>query len=110
MGKYTPNISMEHAEPGDWKFGGYYGDPPDAKPAFLLYKCPCGCGDYGALQLAGEYAREVKEPERAKWTWDGNREAPTLTPSILHYNTGPNGERAGEHWHGYLKAGVFEKC
>lgn len=31
------------------------------------------------------------------WYWDGNREAPTLDPSILHHSTPP--------WHGYLRAG-----
>lgn len=34
------------------------------------------------------------------WGWDGNTEAPTLTPSIHDQN----------HWHGYLKAGRLESC
>lgn len=34
------------------------------------------------------------------WTWDGNRERPTLSPSI----------HAVGHWHGYLRAGRFESC
>ena len=33
----------------------------------------------------------------AVWQWDGNHEAPTLSPSILHHSELP--------WHGYLRAG-----
>lgn len=39
------------------------------------------------------------------WKWDGNREAPTLTPSILHWGGG-RGEPAT--WHGWLRAGKLE--
>ena len=41
---------------------------------------------------------------RPVWQWDGNREKPTLSPSI---GCGP---RPDFHWHGYLKAGRFEAC
>ncbi len=34
------------------------------------------------------------------WTWDGNQERPTLSPSI----------HCVDHWHGYLRAGRFESC
>jgi len=34
------------------------------------------------------------------WGWDGNREAPTLAPSI---------HLVGE-WHGYLQAGFLSSC
>ena len=37
------------------------------------------------------------------WQWDGNREAPTLSPSILVYN-GDHSER----WHGFLRNGKLE--
>jgi hypothetical protein len=36
------------------------------------------------------------------WSWDGNREAPTLSPSILHRG---NGRQQPATWHGYLRAG-----
>lgn len=109
MGKLVD--TMEDASPGDWKFANWHGDK-DEKPAFLVYKCPCSpdCKEVGALQLRGPHARDLREPERASWEWDGNRDAPTLSPSILHYNIGPKGERAGEHWHGFLQAGVFNRC
>jgi hypothetical protein len=34
------------------------------------------------------------------WGWDGNEDAPTLTPSI---------HSPGE-WHGYLRSGKLESC
>jgi hypothetical protein len=34
------------------------------------------------------------------WTWDGNEQLPTLTPSIL----------SPGQWHGYLRAGRLESC
>lgn len=36
----------------------------------------------------------------ASWSWDGNREKPTLTPSIHCIGV----------WHGFLRAGRFESC
>ncbi len=42
-------------------------------------------------------------PGKPHWQWDGNKEAPTLSPSILvhasHYSAG---------WHGFLRAGKLE--
>lgn len=55
--------------------------------------CPCGCNSFNDLP--------IKPPHDNGWTWDGNKENPTLSPSIINYNCG---------WHGYLKAGVWEKC
>lgn len=43
----------------------------------------------------------VKASGKPYWNWNGNREAPTLTPSILvHPNPGWS-----EGWHGYLTDG-----
>lgn len=38
------------------------------------------------------------------WQWDGNRQSPTVTPSIRSLG----GSRAG--WHGWLRAGKFMSC
>lgn len=38
------------------------------------------------------------------WGWNGNREAPTITPSILVYGGDGNGGRT-EYWHGFLTDG-----
>lgn len=59
----------------------------------LAFMCPCGCGaeSYLPLQPSSEDG----------WTWDGNMEKPTLTPSVLQRGCG---------WHGYLTAGVWKTC
>ncbi|MEY9375964.1 DUF6527 family protein [Rhizobium leguminosarum] len=44
------------------------------------------------------------------WVWDGNREKPTLTPSILTSMTcGPEREYI-ELWHGFMTAGRLVSC
>ena len=42
--------------------------------------------------------------DKAAWGWDGNREAPTLTPSILHWGDGKDKPAT---WHGFLREGKF---
>lgn len=69
---------------GDFKFGGdviYIWLPGMSGPdAIRIQKGPPG----------GERV----------WGWDGNEEAPTLTPSI---------HALGE-WHGWLRSGKLESC
>ena len=58
----------------------------------LIFICPCGCGKVRSVPVKGQQ----------KWDWDGNKELPTLTPSILII---------GEcHWHGFLTAGEWRTC
>jgi len=38
------------------------------------------------------------------WEWDGNKEAPTLSPSIRVLG----GKDQPDRWHGYLRAGKLE--
>lgn len=46
------------------------------------------------------------------WHWDGNREAPTLTPSIgCHPSANASAAPGSKYsWHGHLTAGRFEAC
>lgn len=53
----------------------------------MAFRCPCGCGLESWLTI-----RPAPSPS---WEWDGNREEPTLSPSV--HNVG--------HWHGFLRAG-----
>ena len=46
----------------------------------------------------------VPSQGRHYWEWDGNKEKPSLSPSIA---CGPEGER---DWHGYMRAGRLEAC
>ena len=62
--------------------------------AGMIYCCPCGCGRTGALRF------RPSEPSHPSWQWDGNMEAPTLTPSVHHVG----------HWHGWLTDGVWRSC
>lgn len=75
-----------------WEFGEQGG----VENAWLRYRCPC-CGGEGALPIRGRAVTPLQQ-----WDWDGNREAPTLSPSILRSRT------CG--WHGYLRAGVLVKA
>ena len=61
-------------------------------PVGLLTCCPCGCGLVAILPFD-------------KWSWDGNAEAPTLSPSILHYD-----RESKPHWHGFLQAGFWTQA
>jgi hypothetical protein len=67
------------------------GDPPQG----IWSICPCGCGTRTMLPV------HLNGGGRG-WHWDGNLDAPTLSPSIFHYN-GPN----DPHWHGFLRGGYW---
>ncbi len=74
------------------------------KDVCLLFGCPCGCGSLHAVAV------KPYDGAGPTWDWDGNRDQPTLTPSILSYQLNNSGERIGEHWHGFLTAGRFVSC
>ena len=50
-------------------------------------------GTPGEIPICGK----ATQPNGHSWEWDGNFEAPTITPSI----------DASPGWHGYLTAGVW---
>lgn len=64
----------------------------DGTVAAIEYACPCGCGRLGCVSV---YTGVVG----AGWKWNGNREKPTLTPSLY--------QRVTCGWHGHLTDGVF---
>ena len=61
------------------------------------YKC-AGCGQESYLPVS----QPGKPNSCQEWAWDGNKEQPTLTPSIFHRK-----EKGGCGWHGHLIKGVF---
>ena len=71
----------------------------DAQPYMLAFGCPCGRTD--SLHSYNCYLDlEGHAPEgRPSWAWDGNWEAPTLSPSIQRHG--------GCEWHGFLRKGAF---
>lgn len=85
---YCNEIDDVQAKAGAFEF---YVDKSGAV-AGMIYACPCGCGATGALNF--------KPAPSPSWTWDGNREKPTLHPSAHHVG----------HWHGWLQGGVWKSC
>jgi hypothetical protein len=65
----------------------------DGKMAALNFICPCGCKLFYSLPL--------NQPSGCTWQWDGNREEPTVTPSIKNGNCG---------YHGFLTKGEWSFC
>lgn len=67
----------------------------------LACRCPCGCGEEIWLPV-----RPMGSPEKGnhpRWGYDGNAEAPTLSPSV--YNTGLPCK-----WHGFLRNGEWTEA
>jgi hypothetical protein len=86
------DIDADGLPPG--AFAIFEGTKGDGTSVGLVYICPCGCGHTGVLDFR-------REPEHhPSWIWDGNRDKPTLSPSVHHIG----------HWHGYLTAGVWVFC
>ena len=69
----------------------FLGDPT---PKWMRFPCPRGDGE---CMIALRPIQKLSNG--ASWEWDGNREAPTISPSI---NCGGCG------WHGWIRAGKFE--
>ena len=67
---------------------------PTEQPTHIMARLPGNIIANLALRGHGE------QQNGATWQWDGDREAPTLTPSI-------DAKRPRGGWHGWLKAGEF---
>lgn len=74
------------------------------QPKVINFSCPCGCGAIHGLSVPPA-DEDDKKYGRHLWDWDGNREAPTVSPSIRAYES--NGKDT--HWHGFLKKGFFRQ-
>ncbi len=76
-------------------------EPADAgREVFARFLCPKNAGRRcGGLLIAGKtnIPRDGQNQNggKAQWDWDGNREAPTFTPSV----------NCSGCWHGYIRAG-----
>ena len=70
--------------------------------AGILFGCPCGCGEMHVVQFRADH--------RPMWNWNGDREAPTLTPSIAIRQMDGAGNVIGDHWHGFLTNGEWRSC
>jgi len=69
----------------------------DDEFGMLDYVCPCGCKEIRSLPV------KVGDKEPHSWKWDGDRIAPTFTPSIQHI---PHKSGAC-NWHGFMTKGEW---
>lgn len=68
----------------------------------LKFRCP-GCAEG---MISGLHVLPVNSPQhKPSWNWDGNLDAPTISPSI-HTVSGPR--ENSFICHSFLKAGIFE--
>jgi hypothetical protein len=64
----------------------------------IHFRCPCGCGRRDFIPIRpGPYSGNNRDP----WGWDGNKETPTVFPSIYNKDT------CG--WHGWLENGEWRQ-
>lgn len=88
----------------DIEDGTVQGHP--AATAHLLFVCPNGrrC----AILLGPQSADRPTPDGFCVWAWDGNRERPTITPSINCRSVDDEGKPAGGcGWHGFITNGVL---
>jgi len=83
-------------KPGDWQFV----DSSNVDDAWIYIVIPNGTPEGSLAQLP------LVPSTTDSWQWDGNKEAPTLTPSILHH------EHVGnpQSWHGYMTKGELKSA
>lgn len=63
----------------------------------LWFFCPCGCDKLVRIRVGVN----IEPEERLCWSWNGNLNNPTLTPSF---------NRIDCNWHGWLKLGYWEEA
>lgn len=80
---------VDDRRPGAFK---YFAADDGLSVAGMNFRCPCPCARLTTIYFTGH--AEANDPS---WDWDGNRERPTLSPSL----------HAVGHWHGYLRGGFF---
>lgn len=87
MSQLRKDISdlKENGEVGDWAFTE--GD------AAIVIRMPIEGYSHGII--CEWRLSPVPLPDQDDWQWDGNREAPTLTPSLNWVGV----------WHGYMREG-----
>lgn len=97
--------SLSEAPAGSFRLFVRHDDPLGTPPRGINFSCPCGCGRIFSCSFE-------------RWKWNGDRAAPTLTPSIVPLLPSPhagstivvpneNGNPYIPHWHGWLRAGEW---
>jgi len=68
----------------------------------MVLQCPCGCKDVSQISL------HQQSNNTKGWYWDGIIRKPTLSPS-LHKQTERSDGKLIDHWHGWLKQGIWRE-
>ena len=80
------------------ELGDFYFSEHDSHLFIVLPRPDVHSGqDICVLRIVKDPAALACPENRPRWLWDGNREAPTLTPSL----------HIPQAWHGWLKAGLL---
>ena len=87
----TARMPCYPGERGSYTFFHNINDPLDAPLRGMNFVCR-GCTQVTAVRFVG------KDYEDGLYHWDGNRDKPTITPSLIHRGCG---------WHGYLTCGQW---
>jgi len=91
---------VENGQLGDWAFN----KPAGEKPDYIFIRLPnpnlIETTEVSRGEVTPWPLKDQPDPIIDDWQWDGNREAPTLKPSLNYVGI----------WHGYMKAGVLEKA
>lgn len=88
---YQPTAGTRRIE-----YGGTTGT--ENRYTHLLLGCP-GCGGFHTVYVNTEPGDTGLNP----WEWDGNLDAPTVSPSIL-----VNATRPGHRCHSFVRGGMWE--
>ncbi len=83
--RQTLNDLEENGQVGDWAFGH--------DDSCIYIRIPDGINERGST--TPWKLSPVPLPNENDWQWDGNRETPTLTPSLNWVGV----------WHGWMRAG-----
>jgi Family of unknown function (DUF6527) len=87
---------LNNDQPGFWVF-----EFLEAR-VYLHYNCPCGCKRPGCVRVLPPSAEPPASTLSHCWLWDGNKTAPTLSPSLRRHTACK--------FHGYLEAGAWRAC
>lgn len=105
---------IDHAEAyalGEFEFGRV----TDGKISYRMFwvVLPCEGGELHGLPINAPDEALPDGVGRPMWTWDGNEDQPTITPSVLTWRNQkqPDGkEIRQEVWHGFITRGRAVSC
>ena len=99
-------VKAHELEPGDFAWVDAP-RPDDTHPCgepYLVYRTPDHDMIYTAFVTTDQAKQDKSGTSGTYWWWNGDRDKPTLTPSIGVPAVPPY------KWHGFLENGVWKAC